>query len=121
MRFVLAFAAAAAWAAAVAGCSTASSGPAEARDAGEDVASCTGVCEAGTTCEGFSAEGYCAQYYCWDDAWVLSAACPTGTTETPSLTTSCGEGCFGIQICPFNNLPPATDVCCCTVTDAPLD
>jgi hypothetical protein len=105
----------------LAACSTASSGPGTAADASDEFASCTGACEAGTTCQGYSVEGYCADYYCSEGAWVLALGCPGGMTQTPSLTTSCGPGCFGISICPFNNVPPATNVCCCPDTDAPAD
>jgi hypothetical protein len=103
-------------------CSTASSGgPGDAGDASDEFATCSGACEAGTTCQGYSVEGYCADYYCSQGAWVLAMGCPAGMSQTPSLTTSCAPGCFGISICPFNNIPPATDVCCCPETDAPAD
>jgi hypothetical protein len=90
-------------------------------DAADEFASCDGGCEAGATCEGYNVDGYCSNYYCSQGAWVLAMGCPAGMTQTPSLTTSCGPGCFGLQICTYNNLPPATNVCCCPVTDAPID
>lgn len=104
-----------------AACSTSSGGSSGPGDASDEFSSCQGACEAGTTCQGYSVEGYCASYYCAEGAWVLAMGCPSGMTQTPSLTTSCGEGCFGISICPFNNVPPATDVCCCPGTDASPD
>ncbi len=103
-----------------AACSTGSSGS-PLRDASDEFPSCNGACEAGTTCQGYSVEGYCADYYCSQGEWVLAMGCPAGMTQTPSLTTSCGQGCFGISICTYNNVPPATNVCCCPETDAPAD
>lgn len=104
-----------------AACSTGSGGPGGAADASDEFPSCNGACEAGATCQGYSPEGYCADYYCSQGAWVLATGCPTGMTQTPSLTTACGQGCFGISICTYNNVPPATDVCCCPDTDASTD
>jgi len=101
-------------------CSTASSGPGPS-DANDEFPSCNGACEAGTTCQGYSPEGYCAEYYCAQGAWAPAMGCPSGMTQTPSLTTSCGQGCFGMSICTYNDLPPTTSVCCCPATDAPTD
>jgi hypothetical protein len=103
-------------------CSSGSSGSGDSGDASDEFPSCRGACDdAGSMCQGYSVQGYCAGYYCWQGSWVLSTGCPTGMTEAPSLTLSCGQACFGITICPYNNVPPATDVCCCPETDAPSD
>jgi hypothetical protein len=105
-----------------AACSSGSSGAGDSGDASDEPPSCRGACdEAGSTCQGYSPQGYCAGYYCWQGSWVLSTGCPTGMTETPSLTTSCAPGCFGTSVCPYNNVPPSTDVCCCPQADAPSD
>lgn len=102
-------------------CSTGSAGSGGPADASDEFPTCNGACEAGATCQGYSPEGYCADYYCSQGGWVLATGCPAGMTQTPSLTTSCGQGCFGVSICTYDNVPPATDVCCCPETDAAAD